>query len=740
MLSLGILTFAQAPEGINYQASARDANGDLITGTILAVRATVLSGVGGATQVYQETHSATTNDYGLFSIKIGRGAPVSGTFSSIDWGADEYHVQIEVDADGNGYVDMGKTQMMSVPYALYAKTSGSAGATTLDGLTDVNVSGVTTNQILSWNGTEWVPITTSGGTVYNAGSGLTLTGTTFSNTAPDQTVTLSGSGATAVSGTYPNFTITSTDNNTTYSAGSGISLSGNTFSNSAPDQTVSMSSGTGINVTGTYPNFTASATNTTAIWNASQLRGRNVATTTPTSGQVLKWNGSSWAPAADAGGTSYTSGTGINISGSTINALNTTALWNASQLRGRNVATTTPTSGQVLKWNGSSWAPAADAGGTSYTGGTGISISGSTINANHTFAMWNASQLRGRNVATTTPTSGQVLKWNGASWAPAADASGTSPWTISGANIYRSTGNVGIGTTSPGSRLDLVGVANSDGAEVLEVTATGGSGAGDLYYGISTSISGTAGNNAGIETQSNGNSTGWNYGIRGNASNGVQNRGLQGIASGNADFNLGTIGFAFDPNTTGQNIGAYGSADSSSTANYGIRGYADAQNGATGYGVYGSVGTGAGTLYAGYFSGDVEVTGTFNNPSDRRLKSNIVPLNNSLDKLKALNVYSYRFDPKGEYRHMNLPKGKQYGFIAQEIETVFPELVRDNKVPSTNEIGEKDQNGNDKLDESNATYKSVNNISLIPILTKAIQEQQQMIERLEQRIAELENK
>jgi len=71
------------------------------------------------------------------------------------------------------------------------------------------------------------------GETYTAGSGITLTGTVFSNSAPDQTVALTGSGATSVSGTYPNFTIsstdTNTDTNTTYTAGTNLSLSGTTF-------------------------------------------------------------------------------------------------------------------------------------------------------------------------------------------------------------------------------------------------------------------------------------------------------------------------------------------------------------------------------------------------------------------------------------------------------------------------------------------------------------------------------
>jgi hypothetical protein len=96
---------------------------------------------------------------------------------------------------------------------------------------------------------------TSAGTQYTAGSGLALSaGNEFSNTAPDQTVSLTGAGTTNVTGTYPNFTITGSG--TTYTAGSGLSLSGTVFANTAPDQTVALTGGTGISTSGTYPNFT----------------------------------------------------------------------------------------------------------------------------------------------------------------------------------------------------------------------------------------------------------------------------------------------------------------------------------------------------------------------------------------------------------------------------------------------------------------------------------------------------
>jgi hypothetical protein len=118
------------------------------------------------------------------------------------------------------------------------------------------------NQVLISNGSgssvSWANQTD---TTYTAGTGLSLVGTTFNNTAPDQTVTLTQGGSTTITGTYPNFTISSTD--TTYSAGTGLSLVGTTFNNTAPDQTVTLTQGGATTISGTYPNFTISSTNTT---------------------------------------------------------------------------------------------------------------------------------------------------------------------------------------------------------------------------------------------------------------------------------------------------------------------------------------------------------------------------------------------------------------------------------------------------------------------------------------------
>ena len=119
--------------------------------------------------------------------------------------------------------------------------------------------------------------------MHTAGTGISISNGTITNTSVDRTVTLTGAGATTVTGTYPNFTITSTDNNTTYRAGTGISLANNTITNTSLDRTVTLTGAGATTVTGTYPNFTITSTDNN---------------------------------------TTYGAGTGINIVGTTINATN----------------------------------------------------------------------------------------------------------------------------------------------------------------------------------------------------------------------------------------------------------------------------------------------------------------------------------------------------------------------------------------------------------------------------------
>jgi len=164
LLCLVFSAQAQSPNAIPYQAVARNSSGNLLQNQAVSVRFSIREGSESGTVVYQETHSASTNNLGLFTLNIGQGTPLSGTFASINWGGGSKFAQVELDpAGGSAYVDMGTTQMLSVPYALYAASSGE---------TDPQVSSSTTNQVPKWNGA-----TLTDGLIYDDGTNVGI-GTT----------------------------------------------------------------------------------------------------------------------------------------------------------------------------------------------------------------------------------------------------------------------------------------------------------------------------------------------------------------------------------------------------------------------------------------------------------------------------------------------------------------------------------------------------------------------------------
>ncbi len=114
---------AQAPAGINYQAVARNAMGSPMANDNLVVRLSIYTGATPTTKIYEEKHEVTTSDLGLFNLVIGKGDVGLGDFTTIDWGSNGHHFQIEIDP-GTGYIDLGMTQFLSTPYALYAKEAG----------------------------------------------------------------------------------------------------------------------------------------------------------------------------------------------------------------------------------------------------------------------------------------------------------------------------------------------------------------------------------------------------------------------------------------------------------------------------------------------------------------------------------------------------------------------------------------------------------------------------------------
>jgi hypothetical protein len=114
----------KTPQKFNYQTSLVDANGEPIINQSVNFKISVLKGTAVGTVSYEETHGVTTTSKGLTNFKIGNGTVVSGVFADVNWAEDEYFLKVEADVTGSTtYQDFGTTQLISVPYALHAKTA-----------------------------------------------------------------------------------------------------------------------------------------------------------------------------------------------------------------------------------------------------------------------------------------------------------------------------------------------------------------------------------------------------------------------------------------------------------------------------------------------------------------------------------------------------------------------------------------------------------------------------------------
>ncbi len=172
--------YAQAPSGFRFQAVARDAANDVMATDNIAVRVSLLRGGPSGAVDYSERHEVTTTDLGVFDLHIGNGSALSGDINTIDWGTDSYFLKIDIDPmGGDSYVNLGASQLLSVPYALYAKESGSGnGGDPTDELQNLIYDPVT--QTLTLTDGNSVTLQIGGGGGGTDDQTISLSGTTLS--------------------------------------------------------------------------------------------------------------------------------------------------------------------------------------------------------------------------------------------------------------------------------------------------------------------------------------------------------------------------------------------------------------------------------------------------------------------------------------------------------------------------------------------------------------------------------
>ena len=549
------MAYAQAPPKFTYQAIARDKVGEPIVGKIIAVNIRIVQNSATGAEVFKESHTPKTNDFGLFTLEIG-----SKTALSINWGTGTYFLETKIDPDGGPNFELvGTVQLLSVPYALYAANANEQQKLKLDN---------TTNQlsITKADGTTVVnsvtlPTGTSGGT-YTAGTGIAIANNVVSNTGDadnsptneiqqlslnNDTLRISGGNAVKLpSGVADNWgtqvvqrDATLTGNGTQISplsiADDGVTSAKiqnqtiqaedlgrmnaqdgqvmkwsnlNTRWEAANDNTGTGGSG-GLTAVETDATLTGNGTATNRLQVANNaitspkiqngaILGEDIASMSATEGQVLKFKNGVWQPDVDAtgsgGGVAYTAGNGILISGNTISAVDPSV---SNEI-------------QTLSLNGSTLS-LSNGGGTvtlpTGTGGTGDNWGTQTAVT--------AASLTGNGTATTplsiaqqNATDGQVLKWSQAQnrWIPQADNTGG---TGGGDNWGTQTATTNATLSGNGTASSPLSIApqNATSGQVLKWNGTAwlpanddtGTGGGTTYTaGTGISISGNTITNTGV--------------------------------------------------------------------------------------------------------------------------------------------------------------------------------------------------------------------------------------------------
>jgi hypothetical protein len=604
------LVIAQTPQAFKYQAVARTSSGNLIQNQLVAFRISILQGGPLGTLLFQERHTTNTNNYGLANLDIGSGVVLFGTFSSINWSVGQMYIKVELDPlGGTSYIDMGATQLLSVPYSLYSETSGDAGLTLpYDGNTSTNSYAFSVTNSLSSairgkaSGTSQSAFGVYGESASDFGIGVkgfgtcnSVSGTSYGVSGTSSSFYGTGVHGSASSSTGPNFGVFGES-----ASDYGTGVYGRAISNT--------SSGSSFGVYGESYSFYG-----TGVYG---LASSSAGITNGLKGEVFSpyGHGVSGIASSATGPTYGVYGKSVSSSGIGVYGLSTATDGTTSGVEGES----STSSGHGVS------------GYATHTTGYNYGVYGQSASSNGFGVYGSATSSTGYAYAV----GGHVVSPNGYSgyfWGGKF-------------SVYS---NVGIGTMDPDYPL----VVKSTGLSTIMARFEN--------YNTTDPV---------IMLRQSGNGSGGFYMYDGS--------------------NTNTI-FLYGEGTSFINSGNLGIGTSSPTQLLDVNGGARVRGMTTGVISSGVYRTSDGTL----------ITGS----SDVRLKENIMPLQNSLEKVMELKgiSFTWKADPN---------KKVSIGFIAQEFEKVIPELVFTNEVDG---------------------YKGINYAEVSAVLVEAMKELNTKIDKIE---------
>ncbi|WP_299768119.1 tail fiber domain-containing protein [uncultured Dokdonia sp.] len=678
-------------QSINYKAIIRDNTGTILANDLIIIQFTILEG---ATNVYSENHTPTTDANGLVILNIGEGTVLSGDYTTIDWSTTDHFLNVQINT-GGGLVDMGTTPFLSVPYALHAQT-----AENTMGLEDIDEG----------NGIGWRLKDRDPDNYGNIGeNAIDLSITTSPNTNRGAT----GNRAFAVGVS----TIASGD--TSFATGSATEASG-AFSFAAGGATTA--SGTGSVVFGS----TSDAIGDVSFAQGIGLRADALLSATFGRNNIGGGSVGLWTPSDPL----FEIGNGSNNSSGRNNAL--TIYKNGNITMDNSMVSANGTTGELAVALGNE---------TTSNGVYSLSAGSGTIASGQTAVAFGSTTTASGAASFTTGLSTTATQAGAVAMGAFTEASGSSSFAAGASTSATSTNAAafGSGTTASGFASFATGSLTSAG------------GARSFSFGSQSNADGVqtmAGGNATIASGDNSVALGTNSQSFGDHSFSM---GTSAIAFSNSEFVIGRYSELYASSSSGiagtDRLFVVGNGTNVSDRNNAIT---VLKNGNTGVGTSNPLErlhVANGRLRIG--TETVEDTGTNRlewncglfpdtddifqlggsalrweavwatdgtiNTSDRREKKDIKGLNYGLREILDLNPVRFRWKAKPE-------QGEKLGLIAQDLLEIIPEVVKTHEYVTTGE-GEHATLEKKELDRLGVYYTD-----LIPVLIKAIQEQQKIIQ------------